>query len=126
MKDAILLVIGVIVGFIFGVAIYWLPLKQFKRELSSLRDLVFKRYKRGDEILVRSGVDLKPVDPSFGGSSLPLYQQTEMIIAYDVGVEWYFSSTEGHVRSRVVHASLKSQSGLPFLYKVPHSWIESV
>lgn len=93
-----------------------------KNELSSLRNLVFKRYKRGDQITVKQGVDLKLVDPSLG-SSLLIYEQAEMIVAYDVGVDWYFMSVGGHQRSRIVHASLKGQTGLPFLYKVPHHWI---
>jgi hypothetical protein len=121
-KDLILFALGVIVGFLFGLVIYWLPLRQLRNELSSLKNLMLKKYTRGDEITVRVGVDLKPVDPNFGGP-LHIYQQTEMIVAYDVGVDWYFMSTSGHHRSRVVHASLKSQPGVPFLYKVPHHWI---
>lgn len=122
MKDFILFLAGIVIGFLFGLIIYWAPLKQLKNELSSLKSLVFKKYRRGDEIRVIPGVDLKPVDPSLG-SSLFVNSQAEMIIAYDVGVDWYFMSTGGHNRSRVVHASLKSQPNAPFLYKVPHHWI---
>ena len=123
MKDFVLFSLGIVVGFLFGVAIYWLPLKQFKRELSSLKNLVFKRYKRGDEILVKSGASLQSVD-DYNEPPMPLYEQTEMIIAYDLGVEWFYTNSDGHIRARVVHASLKSQLGLPFLYRVPHCWIE--
>jgi hypothetical protein len=122
-KDLVLFVLGVIVGFFFGLVIYWMPLRQLRNELSSLRNLVFKRYNRGDVIVVKAGSDLKLVDPSLGGP-LHVYSQTEMVIAYDVGVDWYFMSTGGHQRSRVVHASLQGQTGLPFLYKVPHHWIQ--
>lgn len=124
MKDLVLFVLGVIVGFLFGAVIYWAPLKQFKNEMSSLYHLIFKKFRRGDEIVVVQGVDLKPVDPNLG----VLYinnTNTEMIVAYDVGVEWYFMSTGGHIRSRVLHVSLKGQAGIPPLYKIPHHWIVS-
>jgi len=124
MKDIVLFTLGIIAGFLFGVVIYWLPLKQFRNEMSSLYNLIFKKFNRSDEIVVAQGVDLKSVDPTLGVLNISS-TNTEMIVAYDVGIEWYFMSTGGYARSRVLHVSLKSQVGIAPLYKIPHHWIVS-
>jgi hypothetical protein len=123
MKDFVLFVAGMTVGLLSGLWIYWCPHKQFRHELCSIWNLVSKRYKRGDEVTVQQGVDLMPVSPK--GPIRCTTAPTKMIVAYDLGVESFFTSTGGHRRSRVLHATLAGHNEIPFLYNVPYHWLVS-
>jgi hypothetical protein len=79
MADFFIFVVGIVIGFLFGLIVYWLPLRQFKNEFLSLWHLATKRYKRFDRITVGAGVDIKPLN-----FNLPIKMVTsdiEMIVA---------------------------------------------
>jgi hypothetical protein len=90
-KDLFYLILGIIVGLIFGVGIYWWPLGQFVNEWKALWNLARHRYKRGDTVTIKIGTDLIRA----GVTTYPnlLAQDAEMTIWHDEGVDWFFTSS---------------------------------
>lgn len=114
--DAFLFIAGVIVGFLFGVAVYWLPLRQFGNELKALKSLVFKRYHRGSQVTVRAGADLKTLsgqsDATFVGNEIV------MNVHHDQGVEWFHTGSHGWTRARVIQVYEPRNENV--IYRVCH------
>lgn len=117
MKDLVLFVLGVIVGFLFGVVIYWLPLKQFKNEILSLWNLCSMRLARNDRVKLRVGTKLKPVAIELSEKEVS-NEEHEWIIWHDEGVGWHFTS-HGWLRARIFQVADPSEDRNP-LYKVCH------
>lgn len=116
LKDWILFVAGIVLGFFFSVAVYWLPLGQFMNECRALWSLR-KRYQREDAIVVKPGVDLKPIDPS--KETLTTVNNFEMKVANDEGVGWHHTS-HGWVRARILHVYRSDIGSITSLYKICH------
>lgn len=98
MKDYVFLILGLILGLFFGLAIYWLPLGQFFNECGAIWSLACRRTTPNQKIKIGPG-DYR--------CSIPAYPMTisNTSIAYvwrDEGVTWFFSS-KGWVRRRVLH-----------------------
>lgn len=113
-KDIVLLVVGVVIGFVFGVAIYWLPLGQFLNEYEAIWNLVWKRYSRGDDLVVKAGTDFKSL-----GQDQTLHtitRNTPMKFWHDEGIGWYFTSS-GWKRVRILHVYTESSEQL---YRICH------
>lgn len=117
MKDFILFVLGVVAGFIFGLAIYWLPLRQLKNELCAVWNLCSKKYNRDTAIKLKVGTRLKAISPNVQDKEV-LSDQQEWIIWNDEGVTWHFT-INGWQRARVIQVTNPREDGNP-LYKVCH------
>lgn len=116
-KDVVSLAVGTAVGLIAGVAIYWLPLGQFTNEWLAIWNLTRKRYNRDDELVVRAGTDLKPLNPNLQAATV--VQNTTMKIWNDEGVGWHHTHS-GWKRARVLHVFDPSREGIQDVYKVCH------
>jgi len=117
-KDLFYLILGVVIGFFVGIAIYWLPIGQFLNELKSLWSLVSQKYPKGTEILVRSGIDLKPQNSALDVLFLP--RDTLMTVWLDEGIGWHFTHS-GWVRARILQVWInESQDEVPNLYRICH------
>jgi len=116
LKDWILFVAGIILGFFFSIAAYWLPLGQFKNECKALWNLK-KRYQREDVVTVRSGVDMKPINSA--DAKLSTFNDFKMKVANDEGVGWHHTS-HGWVRARILHVYKPDTGNIEPLYKVCH------
>lgn len=116
-KDLLFLIVGMILGLLFGIAIYWFPLRQFKNELVALWNLSRIRYKQGDKIKVKAGVDLKPLNPNdklaTTGSNIQ-----QMLIWNDEGISWHHTGN-GWIRARVIHVARQTEELSP-VYKICH------
>lgn len=101
LKDIVSLTIGTVIGLLVGVAIYWLPLGQFINEWRSIWHLTHKRYKRGDDIIIRAGTDLTLLgsqQPTTAASN----QDVVMKFWHDEGIGWYHTAS-GWKRARILH-----------------------
>ena len=91
---------GVVVGFLVGLMIYWMPLGQFINEIKALYNLNKKRYRRGDKIVIASNSDKKSLlQPNLISCN---YYDKEYVVFYDRGIDWHFSSKKGWIRARVL------------------------
>lgn len=112
----------VFVGFGFGLVAYWWRIGQLRNEFSSLSHLFRVRFVRGDEFIIRAGVDLKAVD---GTGPYMVSSDSQMIFGYERGVDWIFCSQKGLIRTRVVYASFKNDlNPIPKYYVVSHTYIK--
>ena len=116
-KDWILFFFGIVLGFFFSIAVYWMPLGQFKNECMALCSLLKKKYQREDVVTIRSGVDLKPVNSSY--AKLSISNDFKMQVANDEGVGWHHTS-RGWVRARILHVYNPDAGSSESLYKVCH------
>lgn len=113
--------IWVFIGFGFGLVVYWLRVGQLKNEISSLLNLLKRRYVRGDEFTIKAGVDLKAAD---GSGTFMVTTNSQMIFWHERGVDWMFCSQKGLIRSRVVYAAfMNNQSAGSKLFLVSHTYI---
>lgn len=117
MKDAIFFVLGVVVGFLFGLVIYWLPLRQFKNELHALWSLCTKKYSRDTKIKLKVGTRLKAISPNVQDKEV-LNDQHEWVIWNDEGVGWHFT-INGWQRARIIQVANPREDGNP-LYRTSH------
>lgn len=117
LKDLFYLFFGLILGLLFGIGIYWWPLGQLQNELTSLVNLVGKKYPRNSNVLVRSGTELKLV----GVASYPniLTSDKEMSIWHDEGVGW-FHTNQGWRRARVLQVFDSSFGASLHVYRICH------
>lgn len=116
-KDILSLAIGTVIGLIAGIAIYWLPLGQFTNEWLAIWNLNRKKYKLGEELVIRAGIDLKPLNPN-----LPILMTTQNVtvkIWNDEGVNWHHTHS-GWKRARVLHVFESSKQDIQNVYKVCH------
>lgn len=116
LKDWILFVAGIVIGFFFSIAAYWLPLGQFMNECKALWNLRIT-YRREDQITIRPGVDMSSLDPS--APKLSTTNNFEMKVANDEGVGWHHTS-QGWVRARILHVYRAGTGKIEPLYKVCH------
>ena len=109
-KDCFYLFIGVVLGLIVGIGIYYWPLGQFSNEWKALWNLVRYKYPRGTAVIVINGTDLKRV----GVATYPNYldQDKEMKVWHDEGVDW-FHTVNGWQRVRVVQVFFDNDSVQP-------------
>lgn len=113
----------VFVGFCFGLFVYWSRLGQVKNELSSILHLFTVKLHRGEEFVIKAGVDVKSID---GTSIKATTADCEMVYGYERGVDWFFCSSKGLIRSRVIYASFKNDtSRIPTYYIISHNYIKS-
>ncbi|MCB9061386.1 MAG: hypothetical protein H6622_07695 [Halobacteriovoraceae bacterium] len=117
LKDVLLLVVGLALGLLLGIAIYWLPLGQFKNELRALWNLTRKRFRQGDKVRIKSGVDLKPIDSRLDIATTGGNVQ-DMLVWNDEGISWHHTPN-GWIRARVIHVAKESEEISP-VYKVSH------
>jgi hypothetical protein len=116
--EIVIFILGVVIGFLFGVAIYWLPIGQFFNELKSLWSLVSKRYPDGTQITVRGGIDIKPQNSAL--HVLFLTRDTLMTVWLDEGIGWHFTNS-GWVRARILQVWMnESKDEVPNLYRICH------
>jgi hypothetical protein len=108
-------------GLLAGIAIYWLPLKQFKNEIRALWNLVRRRYKQGDLLKVKPGTEFRPLNSS--QSSVLSMQGTTVRVWHDQGVDWIHTSS-GWIRARVIHVGLHSGPQMSPVYRVCHLDLE--
>lgn len=100
MDELLEFTLGIIFGFLFGLAIYWLPLGQFLNELKALRNLITQTYPQGKIIKIRAGTDLKPLDAT--RQPLTGLSDYDVGVWNDLGVDWHYTSA-GWVRARILH-----------------------
>lgn len=117
MKDGVLFILGILIGFLFGIMIYWLPLRQFKNELFALWNLCTKNYKRDTVIRLKVGTRLKALSMNIQDREVTNDLQT-WIVWNDEGVGWHFTSN-GWQRARIVQIMNPSEEGNP-LYRACH------
>lgn len=115
-KDLFFLAVGTVVGFIFGIAIYWLPLRQFINECAALVNLMSHRYREGDHVVVRSGVDMMPLDVT--GSKVTTLRNCKVQIWNDEGIGWHHTH-DGWKRVRILHV-FETGNSVQNVYKVCH------
>lgn len=106
-KDIFYLVIGLALGFLLGIAAYWLPLRQLGNELRALLNLVKKQYSRNEKVSILPGVALKSLDGAL--ELLPVAHERELIIWHDEGVNWYHTD-DGWKRARVLQVFQENQT----------------
>lgn len=99
-----------------GVAIYWAPLGQFGNEWKAIWNLR-KRYNQGDDLTVKAGIDLKPLDSRTPTATL--LRDTRMKIWNDEGVGWHHTHS-GWTRARVLHVFDPSKGAVSDVYKICH------
>lgn len=116
LKDWILFIAGIVVGFFFSIAAYWWPLGQFKNECKALWNLK-KKYLRGEIIIVKTEVDLKPINSI--EKTLSTFSEFKMQVANDEGVGWHHTSN-GWVRGRILHVYKANTGEIEPLYKICH------
>lgn len=118
LKDWILFIAGIVLGFFFSIALYWWPLGQFINECKALWNLSRNKFKKGDEIVIKAGTDLK----SFDGLSKILFvpSDSKMMIWNDEGVNWFHHSSKGWVRARVLHVCKLNTGSIEPVYKACH------
>lgn len=110
------LMVGTAVGFVAGIAIYWLPLGQFSNEIQALWNLK-RRYRTGDEVTVKAGTDLYPVDTKL--RTVTISANKKMKVAHDEGVGWHHTHS-GWKRARILHVYDPDQNNIPDLYRTCH------
>ncbi|KYG68758.1 hypothetical protein AZI87_05870 [Bdellovibrio bacteriovorus] len=115
-NEIIWLGIGTAVGLLAGVAIYWAPLGQFGNEWKAIWSLR-RRYNQGDELTVRAGIDLKPLDSRVATATL--MRDTQMKIWNDKGVGWHHTHS-GWKRARILHVFDPATGGVSDVYKICH------
>ena len=109
---------GVVIGFLFGVLIYWLPIGQFFNEMQSLWNLVYKRYPEGTNIIVRGRIDLKPQNTA--QSVLLLSRDTPMTVWLEEGIGWHHTHS-GWLRARILQVWISdSKEEFPNHYRICH------
>lgn len=107
-------ILGIALGFLISIAIYWGPLKQFCNELKALCSLMRRAYKRGDK--VRTSSRLFSVCNEY---ELPAMSGLrDLIVFHDEGVCWYFDGVEW-TRSRVILVHQENDSKT--LYKCSYT-----
>lgn len=116
LKDVVSLVVGTIIGLIAGIAVYWLPLGQFWNEWRAIWNLR-KNYKRGDQLTIKAGTDLKPV--SSGQAVKSVSVSTRVEVWHDEGVNWHHTAN-GWKRARIIHVYEANLQGIQPVYKVCH------
>lgn len=115
-------ILWVLAGFGFGVAVYWWRVGQFINEFKSLYSLFRRKYKRGDEFNLKPGVDIKSLD---GSEERTTTGEVAMIFGYERGVDWFFCSSKGLIRSRVIYAFRKGdQSEFPKYFAISHTYVK--
>jgi hypothetical protein len=113
----------VITGFTFGLAIYWWRLDQLKNEFYSLKNLWTKKFKRGDEFILKAGPDVKSLD---GSVTKTVTNDSVMIFGYERGIDWIFNGSKGLIRSRIIYASFKNDPHpIPKYFVISHFDIKS-
>ena len=113
----------VISGFTFGLAIYWWKLGQLKNEFYSLKNLWTKKFKRGDEFILKAGPDVKSLD---GSVTKTVTNDSEMIFGHERGIDWIFNGSKGLIRSRIIYASFKNDPDpIPKYFAISHFDIKS-
>ena len=113
----------VFIGFGFGIAVYWWRIGQFKNEFKSLFYLFKKKYNRGDEFILNAGVDVKSLD---GSETKFVTSEVVMVFGYERGVDWFFCSLKGLIRSRVIYASFRDDTNAnPKYFIISHTYIKS-
>ncbi len=76
-----------------------------------------KKFHREDIVIIRSGVDLKPINPT--DAKLTTFNDFKMKVANDEGIGWHHTST-GWVRARILHVYKPDTGSIEPLYKVCH------
>lgn len=120
-RDIVSLGIGTAVGLLAGIGIYYWPLGQFLNECRALWHLTRKRYRVGDEVTVRAGVDLKPL---VHGETKTTIRNTSLKVWHDEGVGWHHTHS-GWKRARILHVYFPSEEISP-VYRVCHLELTSV
>lgn len=116
-KDIVFLILGIIIGLLAGIAIYWLPLGQFINEVLAISNMVFNRYTRNDKLTVKPFVSMKPLDSQ--NQPIEYNCNHEMQVANDEGVGWHHTA-KGWKRARILHVFDPMQEGSQNLYKICH------
>jgi hypothetical protein len=119
LKDWVLFVLGIIVGLLAGIAIYWLPLSQFLNECKSLFNLATKRYPVGTPVTVRAGAELKPLENGTRIGTGFISQDANMKVWHDEGIGW-FHTASGWSRSRILHVYFPLEGVVQPVYKICH------
>lgn len=115
-KDIAYLVVGLALGILFGIAIYWLPLGQFQNEVKALKDLACRRFSRGDSLVVVLGCELCSSDGSWSRG----FSEGDILkVKHDEGVSW-FHTDRGYIRSRVLHVYAESNSSVIYMATSSH------
>jgi hypothetical protein len=124
-KDLVYLVIGVAVGFIAGIAMYWLPLRQFGNEFKSLWNLVRRRYQEGAIIKLKPGTRFKPLSSDL--SVKEAFSPTTATVYHDEGIGWHHTRF-GWSRARILHVFVPGddKDSLRPIYRVCHYDIDYV
>ncbi len=116
MGEIVTFILGVVIGFLFGITIYWLPIGQFWNELRALLSLISKRYPEGTEILVRGGIDLKPLDTNLRVQYA--IKEQLMKVSLDEGINWHHTQS-GWIRARVLQVwKDEREDVIPALYRI--------
>jgi hypothetical protein len=119
LKDCFYLILGVVIGLIAGIAIYWAPLRQFGNEWKAIWNLVRKRYVRGDSVRIKSGTDLKLYESNASNQVTTIIRETTMTIWHDEGVDWLHTSN-GWMRVRVLQVYDPTVNGTPPVCRICH------
>lgn len=115
LKDIVYFFLGIVVGLIAGVALYWLPLGQFCNEWGAVWNLSRKRFNFCDEVSIAQGTELKSTD---GAYCITVQPTSVFQVKHDEGVAWIHISS-GWVRARILHVFLVGDPDLR-VYKVCH------
>lgn len=116
LKDWVLFIAGIIVGFFFSIAVYWMPLGQFKNECKALWNLKKKKYLREEIVIVKPGTDLKPINSN--EKTLTSFSKFNVQVANDEGVGWHHTSS--WMRARILHAYKANTGEIEPQYKICH------
>jgi hypothetical protein len=119
-KDVFYLIVGVVIGLMAGVAIYWLPLGQFCNEWKALWNLAYRRFNQGDVVKIRSGTQLESTPATYGYTVTP---ENRFLVWHDEGVGWFHTGF-GWKRARILRVFLQAQENI--IYKVSHFDLEEL
>lgn len=119
MVDFLCSMLWVLIGFLFGVLLYWKFVGQFWNELRALRNLVWFRFKRGFVVNIAAESRLFSLDnPTEALELLP--NETAMKVWNDMGVDWIHTNS-GWKRARIVHVfHIGDESEVKKVFKISH------
>lgn len=118
MKDIVLFLFGIIAGFLFSIAIYWVPLNQFCNELKALYQLVFVKFPNGSLVKLKRQISLRTNDfdnlPTTGRENLTMH------VVRDEGVNWFRDNTTWK-RARTIIVATSPATSMLVTYKVQNN-----
>lgn len=104
MRDLLTLVLGVVIGGLVSIAIYWYPLCQLHNELCALWNLMRHRYPKGCQVTIKAQSRLESVVDS--KDKKDIFANTPMFVWHDEGVTWFHAGV--WIRARVLHVGPSS------------------